>query len=79
MYWLPRGWVPGYVEWVLCFPKAPMGSVSIQIWGIACASVITMVGSAAAASFVLLREEKVESKDAQQKSSGGRNEGKKTL
>ena len=48
--------MPGYVEWMLSFPRAPMGSVSIQIWGVACASVAGMVGSAVLASFILIRE-----------------------
>lgn len=47
--------MPSYVEWVLSFPRAPMGSVSIQIWGIACASVVAMVGSAVVAGFVLVQ------------------------
>ena len=43
MFWLPQGWVPYQVEWILSFPRAPLGSVSINVWGIACASVIGMV------------------------------------
>ncbi|KAK7550827.1 CHD5-like protein-domain-containing protein [Phyllosticta citricarpa] len=53
LFWIPQGWVPRYVEWILAFPKAPTGSVSIQIWGIACASVVGMVGEALAALWVL--------------------------
>ena len=45
--------MPGYVEWALAFPRAPRGSVSIQIWGIACATVIQLVGEAAVAGWVL--------------------------
>ena len=59
MFWVPQGWVPGYVEWMLSFPRAPNGSVSIQVWGIACASVVGMVGSAIVASVVLMRERKI--------------------
>ncbi|KAK5011761.1 GET complex subunit get1, partial [Cryomyces antarcticus] len=47
------GWVPGYVEWILSFPRAPIGSISIQVWGIACASVVKIVGEAVAAGLVL--------------------------
>ena len=54
--------MPGYVEWLLAFPRAPRGSVSIQIWGIACASVIGMVGSAVAAGFVLVKGKAIESR-----------------
>ncbi|KAF2260084.1 CHD5-domain-containing protein [Lojkania enalia] len=46
MFWIPEGWVPGYVEWVLSFPRAPKGSVSINIWDIACASIVKLVGEA---------------------------------
>ncbi|KAK8218667.1 CHD5-like protein-domain-containing protein [Phyllosticta capitalensis] len=53
LFWIPQGWVPRYVEWILAFPKAPTGSVSIQVWGFACASVVGMVGEALAALWVL--------------------------
>ncbi|KAL9013122.1 MAG: hypothetical protein Q9173_002165 [Seirophora scorigena] len=58
MFWIPRGWVPGYVEFLMAFPRAPRGSVSIQIWGIACATVVQMVGAAVAAGWILVRERK---------------------
>lgn len=54
MFWLPQGWVPGYVEWLLAFPRAPTGSVSIQMWGIACATVVQLVGAAIVATYVLV-------------------------
>lgn len=54
MFWIPQHWVPGYVEWLLAFPKAPTGSVSVQVWNIACASVIGLVAEAVAALWVLL-------------------------
>ena len=53
MFWIPKGWVPGYVEWVLSFPRAPTGSVSILIWEMACATVVQMVLAAAASVLVL--------------------------
>ena len=56
MFWIPVGWVPWYIEWMLSFPRAPIGSVSIQIWGIACATVVQMVGAAIVAVFVLERK-----------------------
>ncbi|KAK3706748.1 GET complex subunit get1 [Vermiconidia calcicola] len=43
MFWLPQGWVPYGIEWVLSFPRAPVGSISVNVWAIACASVIKMV------------------------------------
>jgi hypothetical protein len=54
LFWLPQGWVPGYVEWLLAFPRAPKGSISIQLWGIACASVISMSSEAIVAAYVLV-------------------------
>ncbi|RAL16520.1 guided entry of tail-anchored proteins factor 1 [Aspergillus homomorphus CBS 101889] len=41
VFMLPDGWVPHYVAWVLSFPRAPFGSVSIQIWSNVCATAIT--------------------------------------
>ncbi|KAK5114964.1 hypothetical protein LTR85_010002 [Meristemomyces frigidus] len=43
MFWLPQNWVPYPAEWVLSFPRAPLGSVSINVWTMACASVIALV------------------------------------
>ena len=43
MFWLLHGWVPYYIEWILACPKAPLGSISIQVWWIACAGVIQLV------------------------------------
>lgn len=59
-FWLPAGWVPGYVEWLLSFPRAPKGSISIQVWGFACAAVIRMVGEAITAAWALVQMERVE-------------------
>jgi tail-anchored protein insertion receptor len=59
MFWLPTGWVPYYVEWILSFPRAPLGSVSINIWGIACASCIALVADALAAAWVLVTKKPV--------------------
>ncbi|RAO64064.1 uncharacterized protein BHQ10_000076 [Talaromyces amestolkiae] len=41
---LPAGWFPYPVEWILSFPRAPLGSVSIQVWSSACATVISLAG-----------------------------------
>ena len=45
--------MPWGVEWVLSFPRAPMGSVSIQCWCMACATVVRMIGSAVVAGWGL--------------------------
>lgn len=71
--------MPGYVEWLLAFPRAPTGSVSIQIWGIACATIVQLVGAAVVAGLVLVREQQ----QGRQKMKmgvggrGGQGEGKK--
>lgn len=53
MFWIPRGWVPYYVEWIMSFPRAPLGSISIQVWWIACASIIALVAEALGAVIAL--------------------------
>lgn len=53
MFWLPRGWVPYAGEWVLSFPRAPLGSVSVNVWGMACGMVIGLVVEAATAAWTL--------------------------
>ncbi|PLB33343.1 guided entry of tail-anchored proteins factor 1 [Aspergillus candidus] len=44
---LPQAWFPYVVEWVLSFPRAPLGSVSIQVWSNVCATVISAVAEVA--------------------------------
>ncbi|EXJ90548.1 hypothetical protein A1O1_03651 [Capronia coronata CBS 617.96] len=39
----PRGWFPWYIEWVLGFPRCPYGGVSINVWSVACGTVIALV------------------------------------
>lgn len=58
---LPAGWLPYYVQWVLSFPRAPLGSVSIQVWSNVCATAI-----AAMADFVtsVLLESRIAQKQA---------------
>lgn len=46
MFWLPQGRIPYYGEWLLSCPRAPLGSISIQVWGMACASFILLVSDA---------------------------------
>ncbi|TAQ83597.1 hypothetical protein B7494_g8073 [Chlorociboria aeruginascens] len=46
MFWIPKGWVPYYAEWLLSFPRAPIGSISINAWFIACAAMILLVSDA---------------------------------
>ncbi|KAL1977987.1 hypothetical protein VTN31DRAFT_846 [Thermomyces dupontii] len=46
MFDLPQGWFPYPIEFVLSMPRAPLGTVSIQVWGFACGKVISLVGDA---------------------------------
>ncbi|KAL1405779.1 GET complex subunit get1 [Vanrija albida] len=40
VFWLPDGWVPGPVGWLLRFPSAPRGSVSAGAWSTVCKRVL---------------------------------------
>ncbi|EMC97226.1 hypothetical protein BAUCODRAFT_121727 [Baudoinia panamericana UAMH 10762] len=60
MYWLPHGWFPYQVEWILSFPSAPLGSISINVWAIACASIIGMVSEGVRASLTLRQGKVIE-------------------
>jgi hypothetical protein len=55
VFWLPKGWLPWFGEWVVSFPAAPMGAVSLQVWQLACRAVIGMVADAMLAMVALLR------------------------
>ena len=71
LFWIPKEWVPGYIEWLLAFPRAPTGSVSIQIWGIACATVIQLVGAAAVAAWVLANNDEEKGRQGVAMKAGG--------
>ncbi|KZZ94958.1 CHD5 domain protein [Moelleriella libera RCEF 2490] len=43
MFWLPYGWFPYYAEWIISFPRAPLGSVSAASWQLACSGVVTLL------------------------------------
>ena len=47
--------MPYYAEWLLSFPRAPVGSVSIQAWALACGAVILLVSDAIVALVALLQ------------------------
>jgi hypothetical protein len=53
MFWIPKGWVPYYAEWLLSFPRAPVGSISIQAWALACGAIILLVSDALVAVVAL--------------------------
>lgn len=54
MFALPPGWFPWQVEWVLSFPRAPLGTVSIQVWGGACGTAVTILADAIGYAMALL-------------------------
>jgi len=56
MFWIPKGWLPYYAEWILSWPRAPLGAVSIQMWFIACGSIVAIVGEAVVAVFALVMQ-----------------------
>lgn len=43
LFWLPHGWFPYYAEWIISFPRAPLGSVSVASWQLACTCVVALV------------------------------------
>lgn len=53
MFWLPSGWFPYYVEWILSFPRAPLGSISIASWQTACAAAVLLFSDAIKAMLAL--------------------------
>ena len=53
MFWIPQGFVPYYAEWLISSPAAPLGSVSIMVWSMACAKVISLVSEAIVAMIAL--------------------------
>lgn len=55
---LPADWFPYYVEWVLSFPRAPLGSVSIQVWSNVCATAVAFLGDIIGALLVQLLSKK---------------------
>ncbi len=71
MFWLPSGWVPWYVEWLLSFPKAPLGSISIQVWFVACASAVQIASQALAAVWALRIQSRIEEKGKPMKMGAG--------
>ncbi|CAG8090694.1 unnamed protein product [Penicillium salamii] len=52
VFLLPAGWFPYYAEWVVSFPRAPLGSVSIQVWSNVCAAAIALAAEVVGALFV---------------------------
>lgn len=71
MFWLPKNLAPGYVEWFLALPRAPTGSVSIQLWGAACIAAIQLVSEAVVALLAMYTKTTVSSKEQPQAFAAG--------
>jgi hypothetical protein len=56
MFWIPKDWVPYYAEWLLSFPRAPLGSVSVNVWVMACVAGISLVSDALVAVVALVTQ-----------------------
>ena len=67
MFWIPKGWAPYYAEWLLSFPRAPLGSISIQAWALACGAIILLVSDAITAIVGLVLTSKSKAKGAPMK------------
>jgi hypothetical protein len=46
VFWLPYNKLPFRAQWLLSFPKAPLGSVSVQVWMLGCGAAILLVSNA---------------------------------
>ncbi|KAG9256650.1 CHD5-like protein-domain-containing protein [Emericellopsis atlantica] len=70
MFWVPHGWFPYYAEWIISFPRAPLGSVSVASWQLACAGMIALLSDLITGIYGLLfaaskrKEEPLKSKVA---------------
>lgn len=63
MFWLPHGWFPAYAEWLLAFPRAPRGSVSITSWQLACTGVLVLLRDTVQALVALAADARRQKKD----------------
>ncbi|KAI5289540.1 GET complex subunit get1 [Ascosphaera aggregata] len=43
---LPLRWFPYPIEWLLAFPRAPTGTVSVNVWSSVCSTVVCQIGGA---------------------------------
>lgn len=58
MFYIPKNWIPYYAEWVLSFPRAPLGSISLQIWSLSCKAFVTLLLDASLYFISLFRNTK---------------------
>jgi tail-anchored protein insertion receptor len=60
MFWLPHGWFPYYAEWIVSFPRAPVGSVSVASWQLACRGMIALISDLVSGIYGLSSADKQE-------------------
>ncbi|RKF74823.1 Protein get1 [Golovinomyces cichoracearum] len=53
MLYIPKGWIPYHAEWLLAFPRAPLGSISIQAWSFSCVVVLELMSELVMTVFIL--------------------------
>ncbi|RKF56578.1 Protein get1 [Golovinomyces cichoracearum] len=53
MLYIPKGWIPYHAEWLLAFPRAPLGSVSIQAWSFSCVIALELMSELVITVFIL--------------------------
>lgn len=63
--------MPWYVEWTLAFPRAPSGSVSINVWSAACAAVFQILGDLVAYAMMSVQGLRTKRKEEPMKSGAG--------
>ena len=64
--------MPWYVEWTLAFPRAPSGSVSINVWSAACAAVLSVLGDSVGYLVVAVQGQGVKRKQAMKVGADGK-------
>jgi hypothetical protein len=69
---LPEDWFPYYVEWIVSFPRAPLGSVSIHVWSNVCATTIALTAEVMGALLVQIVGQKKEQRETAPVSAEGK-------
>lgn len=67
MFWLPHGWFPYYAEWIVSFPRAPLGSVSVASWQLACTGMIALISDLITGIYGLVNSAKQEEEPLKEK------------
>jgi hypothetical protein len=54
VFWLAHGWFPYWAEWFFSLPRAPLGSVSVASWQVACVMFISMIADLTTGTYSLV-------------------------